>query len=118
MKCNGLFNPAMLEALFPSQRRHFSFNNFNLKLTTDAADGIIPLANLASSLKIAEFVNIDARNYDYHMESIFNFLCECKHNGLPDGRRRRARIEGVRCIQFVQVFNLFFKHNCIFYEIR
>jgi hypothetical protein len=106
MKCNALFNPAMLEALFPGQRRHFSFTNFSLKLT----DGM-SLANLASSLKIAEVVKIDASNYDYHMESLINFLRECKHDGLPIARNRVASIKGVRDIEFVQVFDLLFKHK-------
>jgi hypothetical protein len=106
MKCNALFNPAMIEALFPGQRRHFSFTNFSLKLT----DGM-SLANLASSLKIAEIVKIDASNCDYHMESIINFLGECKHDGLPVGPCHLASIKGVRDIEFVQVFDLFFKHN-------
>jgi hypothetical protein len=104
MKRNGLFNSAMIEALFPGQRRHFSFTNFSLKLT----DGM-SLANLASSLKIAGVVLIDTSNYDYHMESLINFLGECKHDGLPVGPCHLASIEGVRDIQFVQVFDLFFK---------
>jgi hypothetical protein len=101
------FNPAMIEALFPGQRRHFSFTHFSLELT----DGM-SLANLSSSLKIAKAMIIDTSNYDYHMESLFNFLRESKHDGLPTSDHMRvARIEGVRDIEFVQVFDLFFKHN-------
>jgi hypothetical protein len=110
-KCTALFNPAMIEALFPGQQRHFSFTNYLfLKLT----DGM-PLANVSSSLKIAKFVRIDVSNYDYHMESFFNFLLGCKHDGILDGRGRLASIDGVRGIEFVQVFIcLFFKHiKCI-----
>jgi hypothetical protein len=102
MKFNALFNPVMLEALFPGQRRHFSFTYFWLKLT----DGM-SLADLASSLKIAGVLLIDANNYDYLMESIFNFLRECKHDGLPVRPWRLASIKGFRDIEFVQVFDLF-----------